>query len=541
MYKCLKPCARINDCGHPCKKVCFADCKPCEQVVKKDVPMCGHQEMMKCYIDPAKWICKSNCNFLLPCGHECAQRCGSCTESGQHRKLCERKVERKWPCGHLVTAKCCDDPGTIPCPQPCGTELNCKHQCSGTCGECHEGRLHRSCTGTCNKVLPCGHHCSHNCSEICPPCNRQCDWICLHGARCGNRCHEECRKCVEDCAIKCRHKKCQKACYEECENFKCDEPCNKKLDCGHPCAGLCGEKCPKLCPVCEPEKFDNPTDKMVLLKDCRCIVSVSELDKHMEHTLKYSGLKSEPVFRCPNSKCQKQIVKPPNRYINYIKKRRWLIFNRYLVLSGTIETRKKESKRLQDKVKQLASKGLKTDEAKHLELCIKDDKFGSLHNSSRTIEILEELLKLCQEIAIVQRSVVFKNVNATTVASQVEKVRKTLMVKRKCVTTQFWNEATQEVKELRSWLYSKDDIRERPSIFKARESKILDTELKDEASGEIKLDEPQDTEEMISELGLESTSMPVDSASTPMDEFDQIINEIQLTSDEIVVASDEVD
>ena len=535
VYKCLKPCARVNACGHSCRKKCFKDCEPCEQLVKKDVPMCGHQELMKCYLDAVKWFCKSNCNVLLPCGHECAQRCGDCVKSGQHREHCERKVERKWPCGHLVTAKCCNGPDTIPCPQPCGAELNCKHTCSGTCGECIEGRLHRSCTSTCNKKLPCGHHCSHNCSEICPPCNRPCDWICLHGVKCKNKCYEECRKCVEDCAVKCKHKKCGKACHEECENFKCDEPCKKKLGCGHPCAGLCDERCPKLCPVCEPEKFDNPTDKVIYLKDCKCIVSVSALDKHMEQTLKYSGLKSEPLFRCPNSNCNKQIVNPAKRYINYIKKRRWFIFNRYLALTGTTEERKKEAIRLQDKVKQLQKVGLKQDEAKCLEINIKDDRFGSLHNSSRTIQIMEDLLKLCQEIVTEQRNI--NNKHVTIVALQVQEVRKTLMGKRKCVATQFWNEAKHEVKELRSWLHGKDDIRNRPSVFINKDSKIIVMEKRNEVSGgEIQQDEPKVTEEMKSRPSEE-----LESVSEQLDDFDQILNEIQSTSDEINVASDEID
>ena len=29
--------------------------------------------------------------------------------------------------------------------------------------------------------------------------------------------------------------------------------CKKKLKCGHNCIGLCGEICPKVCRVCDPE------------------------------------------------------------------------------------------------------------------------------------------------------------------------------------------------------------------------------------------------------------------------------------------------
>ena len=535
VYKCLKPCAKVNNCGHQCQKKCFDECEPCEQLVKKEVPMCGHKELMKCHFDPAGWFCKSNCNALLPCGHECARRCGDCVKSDQHRQLCERKTERKWPCGHIVTTKCCNGPDIIPCPQPCGIDLNCKHTCGGTCGECLEGRLHKSCTSTCNKILPCGHHCSHNCSEICPPCNRPCDWICLHGVKCKNKCYEECHKCVENCALKCKHKRCGKTCHEECENAKCDEPCDRKLECGHPCAGLCGEQCPKQCPACEPDKFNNPKDKIILLKDCNCIVSVSDLDRHMEQTLKSSDLKLAPLFRCPNAKCNKPIMTTAKRYINYIKKRRWFIFNRYLALTGTPEERKQESKKLHRKLQQLLKTGLRESEAKFLEGNIKDDKFGSLHNSSRTIEIMEDLLKLYREIILEQA--LKNNKNILIVAAQVEKIRKTLMVKRKCVTSQFWNEAKQEVKELRSWLYSKEDIRNRPPALGIRNAETVDTESRAENSG----GDPQQDEPAVSEEVKSSMSVDLGSESKPVDEFDTILNEIQLASDEIVVASDEID
>lgn len=33
----------------------------------------------------------------------------------------------------------------------------------------------------------------------------------------------------------------------------CNRPCLNRLKCGHLCIGLCGETCPNVCRVCDPE------------------------------------------------------------------------------------------------------------------------------------------------------------------------------------------------------------------------------------------------------------------------------------------------
>lgn len=43
------------------------------------------------------------------------------------------------------------------CQEKCSEKLLCGDICSGTCGECKQGRLHVPCEETCNKVNICNH------------------------------------------------------------------------------------------------------------------------------------------------------------------------------------------------------------------------------------------------------------------------------------------------------------------------------------------------------------------------------------------------
>ena len=524
LYKCFQPCVKRNSCGHKCQKKCYQVCLPCMSMTEKILPQCGHTASMKCHFDPRKSVCKETCLAKLSCGHQCELKCGDCISGFKHRDRCEKMVEKKWPCGHTAKTKCYLTSKELPCPQPCRARLNCGHTCSGTCGECLEGRIHKTCKDTCKKILPCGHNCSFPCSEICPPCTRKCEWVCSHNIKCPNKCSQECRQCAEDCTLKCPHVKCTKTCFEECEDVKCDMPCKKALVCGHPCVGLCGEICPGLCPVCEPNKFGNPAERMVFLKDCKCTVSVIRLDYQMGQAAKAGKARNIPVFRCPE--CNKPITKTIKRYINFMKERRKLIVERYRTLTGTDLERKQAALRLRSKIRDLKSLGLSSSEATLLEvheLNAAENEFGSIHNISRKTEILEDLLKLFRETEKV------KGKNEKYVLTQVNKIKALMMVKRKYVTSQFWNEARNEIKTLRQALYSTDVIKSRPIANMANSNSA--------ERAVLNVEKPH--------LRLSPEVFQNDLDDDDID-FDQLmersseVNEMDLASDEIVVASDEV-
>lgn len=314
-YQCNKPCTRNNaGCkeNHKCTKLCYEECGNCQVPMIRDLPHCQHSGRMKCSQDPDTYLCKRTCTKTLQCGHpcpnNCSTRCGNCPI---------KVIKRVSGCGHMMDAKCCQDPDPkqcmsscnrllscghkcttvccapciskcfhpirssvqpvcghsvfIPChwrnkklspesdellsqcEMPCGTLLNCEHRCAGTCGECLQGRIHQPCKEKCGKTLICGHSCNVPCAEICPPCNRKCTYRCKH-SRCSRQCGQPCIPCKEPCDWACIHRRCKKLCHELCDREPCNEPCTKLLPCQHPCIGFCGEPCPPLCRICNADE-----------------------------------------------------------------------------------------------------------------------------------------------------------------------------------------------------------------------------------------------------------------------------------------------
>ncbi|KAK3589654.1 hypothetical protein CHS0354_015152 [Potamilus streckersoni] len=299
-YQCLKPCTReICDNGHQCKRKCYQECKTCDVMTIKIVPRCGHGQSMACGKNATEYVCQDNCEFKLPCGHNCQNECGA-----SHTTNCQIIVERRWPCGHVGKVKCFErDHAT--CSSYCSDVLDCGHLCEGTCGSCFEGRVHRPCKHQCKRTLVCGHECEDSCKN-CPPCRRPCENRCVH-SKCGLSCGELCVPCKEPCEWKCSHFRCKKLCSEPCKRPRCNEPCTKNLRCGHPCIGLCGEKCPKYCRVCDKEivteiKFgreDEPDARFVQLEDCDHLVEVDAFDQWIGNVNDDSTANTIQLKVCP--------------------------------------------------------------------------------------------------------------------------------------------------------------------------------------------------------------------------------------------------
>lgn len=101
------------------------------------------------------------------------------------------------------------------------------------------------------------------------------------------------------CDWQCPHKKCTKLCGELCDRGPCNVPCPKLIpDCKHPCIGLCGEVCPPICRICDPELLDDPylgppeaDARFVLLEDCNHVLGVTDLDRWVQ--LSMTGGRSE--------------------------------------------------------------------------------------------------------------------------------------------------------------------------------------------------------------------------------------------------------
>ena len=296
--ECLKKCEKSAcDNGHQCRERCHfgTECKPCMVKITKVMPNCRHEQLVPCSVDPQDVDCKT-------------------------------KVERNLDCGHKKKIFCfIRDTKGIKCSEPCEKILDCSHKCDGNCSECHQGRVHKRCQKDCNRVLVCSHICKEKCSKECPPCREPCSISCLH-SYCSGLCGEICFPCIEKCKWSCKHKKCKKLCHEICERGPCHKPCSRKIKkCGHPCIGLCGEKCPKLCRICEKDVVeailfgseDEPDARFIQLIDCDHVFEVQGLDRWMtEETEEDSStiaLKSCPTCRVP--------ITRSFRYGNIIKKK----------------------------------------------------------------------------------------------------------------------------------------------------------------------------------------------------------------------------
>ena len=245
--KCEMMTIKFLDCGHLLREECYKE-TDCQKLVPKELG-CGHEKTMECSVEADTVECKESCTELLSCGHKCRGICGKpCIQE------CSEMVKRSdWSCGHKVTVECSATPKA--CYIKCDASLLCGHPCTGTCGECYQGRFHVPCKETCGKTLLCGHSCELKCGVPCYVCSKKCFRRCVHG-RCKLPCKQPCDLCMKRCNWKCDHHECTNLCCEPCNRPPCDKPCPRKRKCGHPCIGLCGEICPKMCRICDKTELE---------------------------------------------------------------------------------------------------------------------------------------------------------------------------------------------------------------------------------------------------------------------------------------------
>ena len=314
---CSEICNKQLACGHFCKSRCIqcmknGQCKPCTNKVEKALH-CGHTATAVC--SQREIQCPMPCSRYLPCKHQCQNLCSQpCTSK------CLCKVKKMFPCGHENEASCFQTPNESLCSHKCGAVLECGDLCGGTCGRCKQGRLHVQCRVKCNRTLLCGHNCDFPCPSVCPPCSKPCSRSCEH-SQCTRKCYEPCTPCKLPCKWKCPHLKCSEPCGLLCNRIRCNYPCSKTLGCGHPCVGVCGEKCPDKCRICQKyefAQFENVKDTcFVQLEDCKHIIDVGYLDQLMPENFSFSSTSKKVEFiSCP--KCGVPIRKS-QRYGNYIK------------------------------------------------------------------------------------------------------------------------------------------------------------------------------------------------------------------------------
>ena len=365
---CQVPCEKSLRCGHPCTNICGAPCTTdCRVEVKKKFPNCIHTTIQPCSASMDEVYCQEKVHKQLPCGHSTFIKCSKSIESFK----CKANVEVPLKCGHVFKGKChkrnekcvvltvktmkiCGHKKKLPCHESlpddcdvkCPTKLLCGHQCVGTCSECYEGRMHKACSFQ-MFPLPCGHPTKEPCSSLVfPVCDYKCEYSCDHRKVCTHNCNEPCNPCMEPCSWICPHHKCSKKCHEICDRPRCDHPCKNTLPCKHPCIGICGEPCPRVCRICKKQKnkfknlcvggkADTKSEARYIQLTCDHLFEVKTLDQLLDSQLKDSRVVGPLV--CPS--CRKQI-RFSHRYGDLIRQKRSLTEKLHAFVSGSIASKK---------------------------------------------------------------------------------------------------------------------------------------------------------------------------------------------------------
>ena len=378
LHSCSHPCEKKLPCGHPCTATCGAPCTShCTVEVLKKFPTCEHPISLPCYKDISKVLCEVEvekkfpgcvhsitlaCNKpihevycqeqvhrVLPCGHGTFMKCS------KSNVKCNTQVEKILDCGHTFVGKCykandkctkisektfpiCGHKIKLPCFEDlppkcmakCTTKLLCGHQCTGNCTACHQGRMHQPCSFNMFPP-PCGHPTKEPCAGVTfPRCDYKCEYSCAHRKVCTHNCSQPCNPCKEPCSWKCPHYKCSKKCYEICDRPRCNHPCKNILNCKHPCIGICGEPCPRVCRICRNQKnkfqnlcvgvCDKRNETRYIQLDCGHLFEVKMLDQLLDEQFKESTI-IQPLV-CPS--CKKQIHSS-YRYGEMIKKKKEMV------------------------------------------------------------------------------------------------------------------------------------------------------------------------------------------------------------------------
>ncbi|XP_032225689.2 NFX1-type zinc finger-containing protein 1 isoform X1 [Nematostella vectensis] len=460
-YECRKPCPKkLCDLGHDCPRRCFQKCEPCKVLIAKVIPKCQHEQQIPCHVEPEKFKCQEPCPKTLKCGHQCAAKCGDdCT------KECMVMIEETLPCGHKHTLKCHVDPTTVKCRIPCNAKLKCLHTCAGNCNSCLQQRVHEQCKSKCDRTLFCGHSCQEPCTKNCPPCQKQCENKCKH-SKCKNRCGEPCVPCAEPCAWECRHYKCNKLCGEMCDRPRCDKPCLYKIKCKHPCIGLCGEKCPKKCRICDKDEvtailFGNEDEqgaRFIQLEDCPHIVEVKAMDEWMDKVedTTFVQLKKCPICTVP--------IRNTRRYGNIVKR----VLRDFETIKGKVALSLRE---IQPEVRRLGEElrnvrrlsddhpsFLDTDWNKKLENNLKTSKLtvNQLNVFENQINFLRRLLELaCSTSKAFRADSLNRLQSGKTLKKQVRPLERHIIADRSWISEQELEDIDEEIRRLELWLSRK--------------------------------------------------------------------------------------
>ena len=249
-YKCMKKVDVILTCGHTKSVTCSAETAgrlPFCMVMRTRKLSCKHEVTIPCCEFAEDYECQEKVDVTMSCGHKGRMECSKTRTLSEDEK-CNVVVKKNLPCGHAKEMQCSVKPEDIICDAPCERGLPCEHPCRGRCSDdcskvqcpeiveknlscgrhkiscrCHENVSQIICPNKCTRKLSCGHVCIRKCSERCS--DYQCEEMVMKKLNCPGK-HDIRMLCAEDPTA-----------------ITCLQSCRKKLDCGHPCEGFCGQPC----------------------------------------------------------------------------------------------------------------------------------------------------------------------------------------------------------------------------------------------------------------------------------------------------------
>lgn len=137
-------------------------------------------------------------------------------------------------------------------------------------------------------------------------------------------------QCMEKCAWRCEHLQCSKLCCEPCDRELCEHPNTALIkECQHPSIGVCGEKMPRLCRVCNKDEVeeiffgneDEEDARFIELEDCKHVIEVEGLigwmkaDPEQDETSSNGNRNSIQFKKCPKCKTNIRCTKSLNTFI----------------------------------------------------------------------------------------------------------------------------------------------------------------------------------------------------------------------------------
>ena len=315
-FRCVKKCPNNHQCRGVCGYCTHNQCPNCREIFHHSFP-CGHEADIECYLETSgEATCHAKCGKKLDrCDHTCNLQCG-------HNGSCDCRVKLESICPNCNQAFQYYCGQREECPKTCNHILPCGHQCTNKCIDCIKYGHITECKKTCEFVFACGHHCTHECSAKFPEHHH---FFCQQKIELPTKIGQELKKeqeCSDSIAYDSFNQRKCYLCNQKWINSnpfsslkRCRCQCNKKCRlCGKRCRSLEGEKCaffcrhfPDLKDVKEPAKEKGPIfifhDDHFLFVD----EAIEKVKTIFENMILGKGDAAVPIHRltCPIEGCSR--------------------------------------------------------------------------------------------------------------------------------------------------------------------------------------------------------------------------------------------